>query len=126
VTAWHLCDWVFNDLPVEQRQKLGFEKLVNLQSFVRKQCRELHLCRQSATASKHWSVETHADPTVQTIVTGETGWTIYFKDGGKKIPADQVFIAARDFWTAFIRDNEIGKTLDRHDLDEANVESRSV
>jgi hypothetical protein len=122
VTAWQLCDWVFNDLPVEQRQQLGFDKLVDLQTFVRKQCRALHLCRQSATASKHWCVERHADPTVQTIVTGETGWTIYFKDGEKKIPVDQVFIAARDFWFAFIRHNEIDKALDRRALDEAKVD----
>jgi hypothetical protein len=27
VTAWHLCDWVFNDMTPEQRQKLGFAKL---------------------------------------------------------------------------------------------------
>lgn len=98
VTAWHLCDWVFNDLPEEQCQKLGFKKLADLKTHVTKQCRQLHLCRQAATASKHWSVERYADPTVQTIVTAETGWTIYFVDNGKKIPADQVFIAARDFW----------------------------
>jgi hypothetical protein len=62
VTAWHLCDWVFNDLPEEQRQKLGFKKLADLQTHVTKQCRQLHLCRQAATASKHWSVERYADP----------------------------------------------------------------
>ena len=100
----------------------GLINLSYLQHFVRKECRALHLCRQSATASKHWCVEQHADPTVQTIVTGETGWTIYFKDGETKIPADQVFIAARDFWFAFIRHNEIDKALDRRALDEASVD----
>ena len=116
VTAWHLCDWVFNDLSEEQRKKLGFEKLVDLQTHVRAKCRALHLCRQAATASKHWSVEKHADPTVQVIVTGETGWTIYFVDGEKKIQADHVFADARDFWTAFIRDNDIPKTLDEDEI----------
>src|SRR5204863_5729529 len=53
VTAWQLCDWVFNDLPIEQRRKLGFKELVDLQNHVTKQCRALHLCRQAATASKH-------------------------------------------------------------------------
>jgi hypothetical protein len=116
VTAWHLCDWVFNDLSEEQRQKLGFVQLGDLQNHVRKECRALHLCRKAATASKHWRVEKHADFTVQTVVTGETGWTIYFVDSGKKIPADQVFIAARDFWATFIRDNHIANTLDDRDI----------
>jgi hypothetical protein len=33
VTAWHLCDWEFNDLKKddEQRQKLGFKNLGVLQ-----------------------------------------------------------------------------------------------
>ncbi len=112
VTAWHLSDWVFNDLPAEQRQKLGFEKVADLQNYVRSQCRELHLCRQAATASKHWIVDKYADPSVQTVVTAETGWTIYFVDNDKKTPVDQVFIAARDYWTGFIRDNGIPKALD--------------
>jgi hypothetical protein len=105
VTAWHLCDWVFNELPVAQRQMLGFKDLRDLQAHVMGQCRPLHLCRQAATASKHWIVEVRADPGVRTVVTGETGWTIYFVDMGKKIPADQVFIAARDFWYGFINEN---------------------
>lgn len=117
VTAWHLGDWVFNDLTVEQREILGFQKLSDLQTYAREHCRALYLCRYAATASKHWVVDKHADPTIQTIVTGETGWTIYFVDSGKKIPADQVFIAARDFWTGFIRDNNIAKTLDDRDVE---------
>jgi len=116
VTAWQLCDWVFNDLPIEQRQRLGFKGLVDLQNHVRKQCRALHICRQAATASKHWSVETYADPTVRVIVTAEPLWIIYFEDGDKKIPADQVFNEARDFWTGFIRDNGIAKAIDDREI----------
>jgi hypothetical protein len=26
VTAWQLCDWVFNDLPIEQRRKLSLKE----------------------------------------------------------------------------------------------------
>jgi hypothetical protein len=115
VTAWHLCDWVFNDLTVERRQRLGFDELSDLQHHVRTQSRALHLCRQAATASKHWIVDKHADPTVQVVVTGETGWTIYFVDKGVKIPARDVFIAARDFWDQFIRENDIPKTLNDRD-----------
>jgi hypothetical protein len=54
VTAWHLCDWVFNDMTPEQRAKLNFRNLADLQEHVRENCRALYLCRQAATASKHW------------------------------------------------------------------------
>lgn len=54
VTAWHLCDWVFEDMTPEQRQKLGFNALSDLQAHVRTNCRALYLCRYVATASKHW------------------------------------------------------------------------
>jgi hypothetical protein len=110
VTAWHLCDWVFNDMTPEQRQKLNFAKLVDLQEHARTRCRALHLCRQAATASKHWIVNQHADPRVQVVVTGETGWTIYFVDDGKKVPAEQVFAGARSFWTDFIYTHRIAAT----------------
>jgi hypothetical protein len=112
VTAWHLCDWVFNDMTPEQRQNLSFEKLSDLQEHVRQACRALYLCRQAATASKHWIVNQHCDPNVQVIVTGETGWTIYFVDGGRKIPADQVFDEALAFWTGFIYQNDIAKSVE--------------
>lgn len=49
----------------------------------------------------------YADPTIQVIVTGEGGWTVYFMDGEKKIPADQIFMSARDFWYYYIVGNEI-------------------
>jgi hypothetical protein len=104
---------------VVQRKKLGFEELGDLQHYARKQCRALYLCRQAATASKHWSVDKHRDPTVQVVVTGETAWTIYFVDEENKVPADQVFMAARDFWDQFIRENGVAKALDDRDVGEA-------
>lgn len=55
----------------------------------------------------HWPA-----PAVQVIVTHEDGWTIYFVDDGKRTPAAQVFMAARDFWDQFIRQNGIGKAID--------------
>ena len=53
VTAWHLSDWVFNDLTEEQRKRFGFKDIQDLQEHARKSCRALHLCRYAATASKH-------------------------------------------------------------------------
>jgi hypothetical protein len=112
VTAWHICDWVFNDLNLEQRRELGLRTLTKLQDHVKNQCRALYLCRYAATASKHWLVERNPDPTVKVVVGHEDGWTIYFVDDGKKISAEQVFMAARDFWDQFIRTNGVAKALD--------------
>lgn len=109
VTAWHLCDWVFNDMTAEQRAKFGFKKLGDLQNHARQNCRALHLCRQAATASKHWTVEQHADPDVQVVVTGETGWTISFIDQGKTTPADDVFEMALSFWNEFVYTHGIAR-----------------
>lgn len=107
VTAWQLGDWVFNDLTPEQREKLGFHTKAELQEHAKANCRALYLCRHVATASKHWEVSQYPDDTVDAIVTGETGWTIYFVDDGTKIPADQVFEQALGFWSPFIYQNEV-------------------
>lgn len=118
VTAWHLCDWVFNDMTPKQRKKFGFKTLADLQNHARHNCRELHLCRQAATASKHWTVHQHPDRDVQVVVTGEPGWTIYFVDQGKEIPADQVFEMALSFWNEFIYAHGIAKALDDADTEQ--------
>jgi hypothetical protein len=112
VTAWHLSDWVFNDLTGEQRKKLGFKNLEELQEHARTSCRALHLCRYAATASKHWQVTRYPDPRVQTVVTAETSWCIYFLDNGRRIAADQVFEEAVHFWTQLIYPNEIAKDIE--------------
>jgi hypothetical protein len=113
VTAWQLCDWVFNDMTPEQRQKLGFSSLGDLQKHVRENCRALYLCRQAATASKHWEVNSHPDPDVEVVVWHDnTGWTIHFDDGGQEQSADVVFELARAFWTGFIHGQGIAKALD--------------
>jgi hypothetical protein len=109
VTAWQLNDWVFNELSAEQRKRLDLEKLSDLQQQAREQCRALHLCRQVATASKHWAVNQHPDPNIRIVITADGGWRIDFLDGHTTIPADQVFTAARDFWTRFIYGHAISK-----------------
>jgi len=104
---------VFNDMTPEQHQRLGFRSLGDLQKHARENCRALHLCRQAATASKHWMVNSHPDPDVQVIVQhDETGWTISFVDGGQEQPADLVFETALAFWMEFIREQGIARSLD--------------
>jgi hypothetical protein len=114
VTAWQLCDWVFKDMAPDQRQKLNFEKVIDLQNHARRNCRALHLCRQAATASKHWVVDDYYDPDVQVVVAhdGTTGWIAYFVDRGQEQPADYVFDMAYAFWNSFIRDHGVAIALD--------------
>jgi hypothetical protein len=124
VTAWHLCDWVFEDLTLAQKSKLQLNSLGDLHARAR-QCRALYLCRQAATASKHWKVTDYPDPDVAVIVTanaigdGTSGpriplyigpsWYLYFVDGTEIQTAEDVFDLALEFWTHFIYQNEIAK-----------------
>jgi len=111
VTAWHLADWVFNDLTTEQSKALNLEDLRELQGRARKECRALYLCNHVANASKHCSVEDkYGDPTIEAIVEcSEAGWAGYFLDGPTKTPVDEVLSEALEFWTRFIYDNGIAK-----------------
>jgi hypothetical protein len=56
VTAWHLCDWVFEDMTEAHCDKFNIHSRKQMQDYARTQCRALHLCRQVATASKHYTV----------------------------------------------------------------------
>jgi hypothetical protein len=74
VTAWHLADWIFNDLTTEQCRALNLKKLGELQARARKECRALYLCNHFANASKHWSVEDkYRDPTIEAVVECSEG-----------------------------------------------------
>ena len=67
-TAWHLSDWVFAAMTDEQRAvrcdgqigKAGF------QSWLRKECHALHICRQIAPGNKHYYVTKHNDDAIGT------------------------------------------------------------
>jgi len=112
VTAEQMSDWVYNDMTAEQRQKLGFKTLLDLQLHVREKCRALYLCRHAATASKHWEVSKFPDPEVKVEVWhDDNGWTSHFIDAGKATPALLVFEQAFAFWDDFIRRHGIGKVL---------------
>jgi hypothetical protein len=90
----------------EQREKLGIRRLDELQAEARR-CRALYICRQVATASKHWKVSQHPDPDVKVVVTATPDWRIYLEDGDTRHDAIEVFESARDFWTSFIYQNFI-------------------
>jgi hypothetical protein len=125
VTAWHLCDWVFNDMTTEQRRALAIDRIEDMTAHARSS-RALHLCRQAATASKHWKVTQHRDDNAAVIVTATpiknvqhkfvptenylsvvSGWHLYFIDGDITRAAEDVFEEALTFWTTFIYQNQV-------------------
>src|SRR5262245_52210928 len=120
VTAWQLCDWVFADMTSAQRDKYQIHNVNQMREYARYHCRALHLCRQAATASKHYTVDQHSDPNVEIVVTVNSssppaqiptqvalGCSVYFVDGREKREAVDVFGDAFQFWTDFIYKNNI-------------------
>jgi hypothetical protein len=123
VTAWCLCDWVFEDMTQAHCDKFNIRSRKQMQDYARKECRALHLCRQVATASKHCTVERFPDPKVAIIMTANetppaselstpglrfaSGCFVYFVDGDDKRYAEDVFGDALQFWTQFIYHNGI-------------------
>lgn len=124
VTAWHLPDWIWEDMTEAQRRTAGFNAFADLQAFGRNSCRAVFLCRQVATASKHRVVSTHfarevdatvsASDTLNMISTSELlacdlpDHTPKFIDGTRRIPAASVFREVHGFW---------GEFMDRHGID---------
>jgi hypothetical protein len=106
VTAWHLCDWVFNDMNAEQRTRLGIHEFGDMSKRAL-ECRALHIFRQIATASKHWKVVKRRNDAVKAIVAAAPDWTIVFEDSRGRMTADEAFQQALSFWTEFIYPNGI-------------------
>ena len=120
VTAWQLADWIIADATAEQKTALGIKRAIEteelgaLQAKARDECRELYLCRQLATASKHRDVEFHFDPMVDAgIEIDDSGpdhfvaWDAFVDDHGTKRSAITIFERARDYWTGIIYQNKI-------------------
>ena len=79
VTVWHLADWTWKASSPEQRSHilacLGVEgggSFGKFQTALRGRCRELHICRQIATGSKHVTVEQHPDPNIKAEMRWES------------------------------------------------------
>jgi hypothetical protein len=95
-------------MSAEQRDNLKIRHLPDLQEIARREG-SLHVCRQIATASKHWEVSQFSDPAVSVSVSASPEWNIYVTQGEKRCSAIQLFEEASAFWTAFIYQNEIAK-----------------
>ena len=136
VTAWHMCDWTWESMIEEQRITLwndwGLETVCTKSEFIgelRVRDRNLAICREIATASKHFKITRSADDTVDAIVSaaedqvateGETEkigdafapeirWVLKVADGNTQRPVLEVLVAAQSFWTEFIYQRKIAQ-----------------
>lgn len=102
------------------RDKYEIHNVNQMREYARQHRRALHLCRQAATASKHYTVDQHPDPNVKIVVTlnslpppastpvhAPSGGYVYFVDGKEKREAVDVFGDAFQFWTQFIYHNGV-------------------
>ncbi len=132
VTVWHIGDWVWNDMTQEHRDALADEwgKPLNVNgnflSAVRQENREIGLCREIATASKHVEVSQSPDLTVDTVVSAGPAtaitvatngvpeapspiWALKVLDRGQRRSILEVLEGALAFWTEFIYQRGIAR-----------------
>jgi hypothetical protein len=122
VTAWHLADWVWEDLGDERRAYIAerFNREItrksDLQRILAGNCRELHICRQIANGSKHKKLSSKSiDPSVRVGIewkqtargAGELtagapladfSYDLFINDQGTSRPAVEVFKIVRNYW----------------------------
>jgi hypothetical protein len=55
----------------------------------------------------------------------ETGWTVSFLDGEKEQPAGMVFEMALAFWSEFIWDQGIARSLDDAELARLQIDDQN-
>lgn len=78
ITAWHISDWAWEEIDAAVKRDLSaraggrIADVGTFQSFLRRQCQALHLCRQIATGSKHKVVQRGNDENV----TADLGWEV--------------------------------------------------
>jgi hypothetical protein len=119
VTAWQLADWICADATdaqkdaLEIRRKTAKLELSALQAKARSECRELYLCRQIATASKHRKVDLYFDRAIDAGIEAGTptplsgpfslaAWDAFVDDNGVKRHAIEVFEVTLHYWTNII------------------------
>lgn len=132
VTAWHLADWVWMDMTKAQRQQLetdwgtelnvGDDKGGNFRRELRQRNREIAICREIATASKHVEVSQSPDRTIDTVASARTSrdisdgeavmagkgfivvpsWKLKVQDGSKRQDFVEIIDLVIEFWRDFI------------------------
>lgn len=130
VTAWSICDWVWNAATPDLRERFRAESpnpndrgSGPLAALLRKQSRELAICQQLANGSKHFILDNkYNDATVSSYRSASV--SLYLSDDGRSraVSTHGVFIAdddrtyadlvlfsrARDYWIEFLKRYDIG------------------
>ena len=129
VTAWHIGDWVWPALTEPQKKKIGedWDLAINVKGdflgALRKQNRCLAICREIATASKHFESTQNPDHEIDTVSkaraepiytsTGDVitagehrvvapAWTLQVQDGDERADFVNVIREVSDFWHGFL------------------------
>lgn len=123
VTAWHMTDWVWDELTTEMRGQLAkslgsvLSEKKQFQNALVRQCRGLHICRQIANGSKHKTL-THEDPQVRAAIewtrepmTCNSGvdepiarfhYRLEVSDGATTLDAINLFTDVARYWRRFL------------------------
>src|SRR5258707_7022393 len=94
------------NMTPEQREALNIHTLAQMQERALG-TRPLHVLRQVATASKHWTISRRPDHSVEAVVAADPEWRIWFEDDQGELAASTAFDLALSFWTEFIYQNAI-------------------
>ncbi len=133
VTAWHMGDWVWAALTEGQRASLKDKHDINdrgsFRYWVRQTNQELAICREIATASKHFAIDQSPNEAIATvasartekvidsdgreIITGSGGfvvapaWVLKVDDGDARREIIDVLEEAKAFWNQFMDEQKI-------------------
>ena len=138
VTAWHMGDWVWKTMTEDQHEALRNDWAApamkddgSFRGELRKRSRTLALCREIATASKHFDVTQRADETIDAVTSATvsnvidndgnmivtedfrpvvvTEWVLKVLDRDQRRPVLEVLDRALEFWTQLIYPRKIGE-----------------
>jgi hypothetical protein len=106
ITAWHVTDWLWQDMSAEFKAERRWNTCTEFQNYVREECPELKLCYQIALGSKHCRLTgRNANPAISAKISDGEGYDYgnpIIVEGDKERNADQVFQLARNWFEAFV------------------------
>jgi len=113
VTAWHVTDWLWQDISPELRGKLKdktgkpLKECKDFQDYVRNACPALNLCHQIANGLKHCLVERNPDPTISAVISDGEGYDYgnpIIVEGDTHHMAYKVFYETLVWFETFLRE----------------------
>jgi hypothetical protein len=112
VTAWHVTDWLWQDISPELRGKLSntkgepLNKFEDFQKYVREACPALKLCQQVANGSKHTVLKRKISAVVRDG-EGHNYGSAVIVEGDTHHDAYKVFFEAFAWFKTFLHEQKI-------------------